>query len=167
MKNDTMHGAEGAPTRGLVTMSIGRELSRFGLRSQKDPDTGRSFFLWDSMFPVNDEGQPLPAYTVQETAKMFFGMGPDWLRWRYRPDKPDANGHHRFPHGYFVLGDVILEAKRTEKGNRYYTLADIERMAVALVENEAIAPERLYTILQLVLLEAQLHGIIPTTLPDE
>lgn len=140
---------------GSAVISLSAELTkRFGLRAQEDPGTGRSFFLWDSMFPVNDEGQPQPAYTVQETSKVFFGKGPDWLRWRYRP----ANN---YPKGYFVLDDTILEPKRTETGNRYYTLADIERMATALVENRAITGERLGTILEIVLLEARLHEVIP------
>jgi hypothetical protein len=138
---------------GLVSIPFSDLADRFGLVPQEDPETGRVFFLWDSMFQRNEEGQPLPAYTVQETAKVFFGRGPDWLRWRYRP----ANN---YPEGYFVLGGTILEPKRTKKGNRYYTLADIERMAHALAQNHAIDGEQLSVIIQLVLLQARVHRVI-------
>lgn len=138
---------------GLAVIPFEDLAERFGLEPQEDPETGREFFLWDSMCPLNTEGQPLPAYTVQEAAKVFFGRGPDWLRWRYRPAR-------EYPHGYFVLDDVILEPKRTDTGNRYYTLADIERMAHALAENNAIDGEQLSVIIQLVLLQARVHRVI-------
>lgn len=140
-------------TDGLFAVPFSDLAEKFGLTPQEDPESGLAFFLWDSMFPLNTEGQPLPAYTVQEASKVFFGRGPDWLRWRYRPAR-------EYPHGYFVLGDVILEPKRTATGNRYYTLADIERMAHALAENNAIDGEQLSVIIQLVLLQARVHRII-------
>ncbi len=125
---------------------------RYGIQPQVD-ENGREFFTWDNMFQRDGEGMPLPRYTVQETAKLFFAKGPDWLRWRYRP----AN---HYPSGYFVLDGTVLDPKRTEKGNRYYTLADIERMAHALVENNAIDGEQLSVIIQIVLLQARLHRVI-------
>jgi hypothetical protein len=137
----------------LVAIPFSDLAERFGLIPQEDPKTGMVFFLWDNMFHRTEDGIPIPNYTVQETAKVFFGRGPDWLRWRYRP----ANN---YPDGYFVLKGTILEAKRTESGNRYYTLADIERMAHALVENNAIDGQQLSIILQLILLQARLHRVI-------
>lgn len=148
MTDETTRGDEGTAEE-LVSHS----LNTFGLTPQKDPETGRSFFLWDSMFDRNSDGLPVPQYTVQEASKFFFGKGPDWLRWRYRK----ANS---YPNGYFVLDGVLLEPKRTDKGFRYYTLADIERMAYALVENQAIGGEKFITVLQLVLHQAVLHGVI-------
>jgi hypothetical protein len=150
--NEETQGDE-REAEGLVAIPFSDLAERFGLVPQEDPESGRVFFLWDSMFTRTEDGLPLPNYTVQETAKVFFGRGPDWLRWRYRP----ANN---YPKGYFVLGETILEPKRTEKGNRYYTLADIERMAHALVQNNAIDGEQLSIILQLVLLQARLHRVI-------
>lgn len=143
---------------GLAVVPFSELTAKYNIRAQKDPASDRDFFMWDHMFTQNENGQPLPAYTVQETAKLFFGKGPDWLRWRYRP----ANLH---PRGYFVLDDVILEPKRTRTGNRYYTLADIERMAHALVENEAIDGGKFSIILQLILLQAVLHRVIEEPTP--
>jgi hypothetical protein len=142
------------PEGGQVTFSLD-SIESFGLEPQEDPGIGLSFYLWDTMFPKTGSGIPVPSYTVQETAKLFFGKGSDWLRWRYRPDKSGA-----YPHGYFVLNGVELEPKRTEMGNRYYTLADIERMAYALVENNAIDGDHLSVVLQIVLLEARLYRVI-------
>lgn len=144
---------------GLVTFSLEGLVEEFGLQAQEDPETGRSFYLWDDMFPLDDEGQPVPSYTVQEAAKVFFARGSDWLRWRYRPAT-------HYPQGYFVLGDVILEPKRTPKGFRYYTLADIERMARALAENHAIDGAQLSVILRLVILQARLHRVIEDVQPE-
>jgi hypothetical protein len=138
------------------------QIQSFGVTPQKDPKLGASFFLWDNMFPTSGSGLPRPIYTVQETAKLFFGKSPDWLRWRYRPAKSS-----QYPNGYFVLNGVQLEPKRTEKDNRYYTLADIERMAHALVENHAIDPEHLWVVLQLVLLQARLYHVIGEPEPVE
>ncbi len=153
-------GTEDVPeaAEGLVVVSFSELTAKYNIRAQKDPRSGREFFMWDSMFDQNVQGQPLPAYTVQETAKLFFGKGPDWLRWRYR------SATH-FPKGYFVLDGVILEPKRTESDNRYYTLADIERMAHALVENGAIDGTRFSLILQIILLEAVLHRVIEEPVP--
>lgn len=149
--------AQEAP-EALAVVPFSELTAKYNLKAQHDPVTDRDFFMWDSMFPQNEEGHPLPTYTVQEASKLFFGMGPDWLRWRYRPGRA-------FPKGYFVLNGVILEPKRTETGNRYYTLADIERMAHALVENHAIDGAKFAIILQLILLEAVLHRVIEEPMP--
>lgn len=134
-------------------------IKTFGVKPQKDPKFNMSFYLWDTMFPKSESGMPSPTYTVQETAKLFFGKGSDWLRWRYR-EAPN------YPNGYFVLNGIVLEPKRTEAGNRYYTLADIERMAHALVENHAIDPEQLVYIIQMVLMQAKINHIIGEPEPE-
>lgn len=125
---------------------------RFGIEPQTDPETGRTFFLWDDMFQLSNSGLPYPNFAVQETAKCFFGKGPDWLRWRYRAASD-------YPDGYFVLDNVILLPKRTKKDLRYYTLADIERMAHALAINGAIDGEMLSNILEIVLQVAKLYDV--------
>ncbi len=150
-----------APRARQVIFGL-EHIQSFGVIPQRDPVTGYKFFLWDTMFPRNGAGMPRPVYTVQETAKLFFGKGSDWLRWRYRPDKAGI-----YPDGYFVLNGVVLEPKRTEKDNRYYTLADIERMAYALVENNAIDADHLSVIIQLVLLQARLYQVIGEPRRDE
>jgi hypothetical protein len=126
-----------------------------GIEPKQDPNTGLWFYLWDDMFDVDENGKPKPTFGAQETARMFFGKGADWLRWRYRPD---VLGN--YPDGYFVLNDVILEPKRTEAGQRYFTLADIERMAHALASNNAISGDRVTTIVAIVLWVARLYEII-------
>lgn len=150
-----MTDSPGKETRQIIFSMD--DIESFGVSPQKDPKFGLSFYLWDTMFPKSGAGVPRPTYTVQETAKLFFGKGSDWLRWRYRPAEP------HYPHGYFVLNGIALEPKRTEAGNRYYTLADIERMAYALVENHAIDPEQLSLIIQTVLIQAKLNHIIGET----
>lgn len=134
---------------------------RFGIEPKLDPATGLRFYLWDDMFQMSPQNQPYPNFSVQETAKTFFGRGPDWLRWRYREARD-------YPHGYFVLNganadgepvQVVLEPKRNENDIRYYTLADIERMAHALAQNHAIDGAMLANILEIVLLVARLYEV--------
>lgn len=148
---EVLHQAD--DVESYVAIPLSEVAEKFGLEPRLDPETGIEFFLWDNMFQQDAEGIPLPHYTVQETSKVFFARGSDWLRWRYRPAT-------HYPKGYFVLNGVILEPKRTESGNRYYTLADIERMAHALAENSAINGEQLSIIVQIVLYQARLHGVI-------
>lgn len=125
-----------------------------GAEPKKDPESGLWFYLWDDMFPLGDNGRPKPSFGAQEAAKIFFGKGPDWLRWRYQSAPPNH------PDGYFVLGNKILEPKRTESNQRYYTLADIERMAHALAQNDAIDGVQVVTAISLALLISRNYGII-------
>lgn len=96
---------------------------------------------------------PNPTYTVQEAAKFFFGKGADWLRWRtkHTPDNPQ---------GFFVLDGEPLPDRRTDAGFRYYTLADIERMAHALAQNGGIDGGTLQAIIDQVKTSCRIYGYI-------
>lgn len=109
-----------------------------------------------------------PHFTVSEVAKFFFARSPHWVRWRQ--DK-----------GYFVLdgkpvginrkvpkknadGPVLNEKGDPEfeivaggsEGARIYTLDDVEKMAYALAERQAIDGQKLQQILRLVDAQARL-----------
>jgi hypothetical protein len=120
---------------------------------------GRRFMFDDEDFPLDKEGLPEPHFSVQECAKAFFGRSSDWLRWRYRPDKPRKNQTSQFPDGYFILDGEPLEPKTSAKGARYYTLADIERMAHALVQTGVLDGDGFTNVLAIVKANAALHGI--------
>ena len=111
------------------------------------------------MFGEDKHGRPAPNFAVQETATAFFGRSPDWLRWRYRADDPKRS-QAQHPHGYFVLDDEVLVPKTTEKGARYYTLADIEKMTYALFDNGVLDAVQLACVLNIVYANAYLHEII-------
>ncbi len=128
------------------------------------PPDNRRFWLYDEDFLVDDRGLHKPRFTVQEVSKVFFGKGPDWLRWRSR-----ANADPRHPDGYFVLDGKPLEIKRmpAREGRqnepitaRYYTLADIERMAHALAQQGAIDGGQLGNIVLMVKACARIYGIL-------
>jgi hypothetical protein len=86
---------------------------------------------------------PKPTFTVAEVSKVFFAEDPDWLRWRLK--KTEDN-----PHGFFILDGEPLPDRRTDKNFRYYTLADVEKMAHALAQNGAISAQRLSHIVGIV-----------------
>jgi len=133
------------------------------------PPDGR-FWLHDEQFgrdhkdlhvKKDRKGRVAPNYSVQETAKFFFGRSSDWLRWRYESDEVrDEEGNvtrpARHPHGFFVLDGKPLVPKKAPSGYRYYTLPDIERMAHALAQNGVIDGTELSMVIQLVKLTAQI-----------
>jgi hypothetical protein len=73
------------------------------------------------------EGNPLagPLFSVSEVAKVFFGKTPHWIRWLEGQGRTTLEGRP-------------VATTRTEHGSRQYTLADIELLAHALHENDAI-----------------------------
>lgn len=121
----------------------------------------RRFWLDDDMFFTDKRGLPIPRFSVQEVSKCFFGKGPDWLRWRSRAD---TKGKH--PEGFFVLDGEPLPVKRLpNKGKndttaRYYTLADVERMAHALAQHGAIDGGELANIVLMVKTCARIYGVL-------
>lgn len=66
-----------------------------------------------------------PTFSVQEVAKAFFGRSSHWIRWRERE-------------GALTLADGSVIGGRTKTGSRYYTLADVERIAHALYQRDHI-----------------------------
>lgn len=123
-------------------------------------DTG--FIMKDEWFvegkSVDENGKehiepPMPHYGVAEAAKFFFGKSADWLRWRSKKSE-------QYPNGSFVLDGEPLPDRRADYNFRYYTLADIEKMAHALMQAGAIDGARLANIITLVKYEAKLYGLI-------
>jgi hypothetical protein len=89
-----------------------------------------------------------PRYTVKEVAKFFFGKSSHWVRWKEKEGDLNVNGKQVADH-------------RTDGGARYYTLADVEKMAHALCRNGAIDAHHLKYALRLVRIEAQVWGYLP------
>jgi hypothetical protein len=87
---------------------------------------GRRFWVLDDMIPLDARGLPKPAFTVHETAKLFFGMSSSWLRLLMRPSDD-------FPMSRLVLDGKPIEIRRKypeeDESARLFTLADIEPMA--------------------------------------
>jgi hypothetical protein len=127
-----------------------------------EPPDGE-FFFYDEQFPKDrkdvyeegdKKGRPIPNYSINEVAKFFFGRNAQWMRWRYSSDarvspitgKPNVPKH---PDGYFVLDGKPLLPKVSPSGQRYYTLADVERMAHALAQNRVISGLELQDVLRL------------------
>jgi hypothetical protein len=107
------------------------------------------------------EERPIPYFSVQDVAKFFFGRTADWLRWRYQSDeKTDKKTGKvtpaRHPDGFFVLDGVPLKPKTSVHGYRYYTLADVERMAHALARNEAIDGDELNDVMTIIKANAKI-----------
>jgi hypothetical protein len=114
-----------------------------------------------------------PHFTVSEVAKFFFALSDHWVRWRqdkgyFVLDGKKVGEHRKVPvvdaEGRRVLdekGKPLSKIVRGgNKGARVYTLDDVEKMAYALAEKQAIEGEKLQQVLRLVDAQARLWGYI-------
>jgi hypothetical protein len=111
------------------------------------PPYGREYWLTDDMMPKNKNGELKPALSVSVVGQVFFGHSGDWLRRMHK------------------LGDVFIdgklfEPKRTKVGDRYYTLADVERLAEALLQSGKIDGMQFIAAIHLVRWVAFQYGIL-------
>lgn len=113
------------------------------------PPDGRRFWLTDEMLPRGRNGKLKTAYRISEMTKFFFGRSPDWMRW--------LDGR---PEGVFKIDGAELIIKRTEAGSRYFTLADVERLAHALLEHGRIDGQQFISTISLVKWVAFSYGIL-------
>lgn len=86
-----------------------------------------------------------PVFSVGEAARFFFARSSHWMRWVEREGK-------------LVLEGTNVAQDRSNAGSRKYTLSDIEFAAHALATNGAITGTQLRHALQLVAIQAELHG---------
>lgn len=107
-----------------------------------NPPGGRMFWLEDEMLPSGRQGQVKPVFRISEVAKVFFARSADWLRWL--GTQHDADG------GIFELDGRELTIKRTETGNRTYTLVDVERLAHALLQHGRIDGQQFVACINLI-----------------
>jgi hypothetical protein len=78
---------------------------------------------------------------------VFFGRSAHWMRWRER-------------NGFFILDGEDVSGHRTTQGARRYTLADVEKIAHALAEKDAINGAQLMNALLMVQTNARIWGYI-------
>jgi hypothetical protein len=109
--------------------------------------------------PVLKKPKKLMTFSVGEIAKTFFGKSPDWVRWR------EAHGYLTLDGEKVGVGrttPVDANGKKTKtKGQRRYTLADVEKIAHALAEKGAIDSVQLIAALRIIEQIAIMYGIIP------
>ena len=104
--------------------------------------------LFDGVKPtkvVNDKIVPL--FSTGETAKVFFAQTPYWLRWRERE-------------GDTVLDGKKVKPKRSDSNIRQFNLADIEKLAHALRQNNALTTEQFIHALRVVQSVAVLFELV-------
>jgi hypothetical protein len=104
-----------------------------------------------------------PFYSVHEVAKVVFGMSPSWLRLKMtaKPERPmtsfvDAGGQAM---------TFLRRDPEDEVSARVFTLADFEPMARSLRSFGDISDERLDLIMQLVVVQAKMFGLIQNEPP--
>lgn len=87
----------------------------------------------------------LPVYSVSELGKFFLGKQAHTIRWMESKGK-------------FTLDGKPVGTGRTESGSRYYTLADVEKIAHALASQEnGISAAELQLVLTIVQATARLY----------
>jgi hypothetical protein len=92
-----------------------------------------------------------PLFTVSEIAKFFFGRSAHWVRWQ------EGQGH-------FTLtkdGEKVpVGDRRTESGARVYALSDVEDIAHALAEHQAINGRQLNDVMLILSTNARIWGYL-------
>ena len=129
------------PDLGALVMDVSR------------PPGGRRFWLTDDMLPKGRRGQVKPSFKITEVTKVFFARSADWLRWI---EQDDQSGQ------VFSIAGEPLEIKRTETGNRSYTLVDVERLAHALLEHRKITVDQFIAAINIILWMGYSYGILTT-----
>jgi hypothetical protein len=92
-------------------------------------------------------------FRIQDLAKVFFDRSKDWIRWLHR-DAPN------YDEGHFVLDGDVLQPKRSRANYRVYSLADIERLALALHQDGRLSDEDLTEIIGVVIFVAVRYKIL-------
>ena len=87
-----------------------------------------------------------PRFSTAEVAKFFFGKSSHWMRWRERS-------------GQFSFDGEFVSPERSSN-IRSYTLGDIENLAKALAEHEAINPQQLIYALRLLSVQGKINRLI-------
>lgn len=129
----------------------------------------RRFWLAYEDLPVDRFGLPVPRFNVIQTASFFFARSNSWLRAFIRQGQFVLDGEplvfSRIPR--FVQDEDTGEFKPAERAEgeerndpRYFSLADVERMAYALAQQGSISEHTLMCAIQLVKWEARIHGIL-------
>lgn len=115
---------------------------------------GRRFWIDDISMPRNRKDQIKPTFRISEVARFFFARSADWMRWLDSLASPSE------PYGVFTLDGEPLKIKRTASGSRVYTLADIERLAHALLEHDKIDGRQFSATIALVKWQAYNYGVL-------
>lgn len=130
-----------------------------------------------------------PHFGPSEVSKFFFARSAHWVRWAEDKGFLALDSKKGCPHSRQVrrkvvgsggvvsmplvkewlyvdgvcplCGGVAVGDRRTDAGSRVYTLADVEKMAHALADHDAIDVNQLKRALTLVTEEATLWGYLP------
>lgn len=100
-----------------------------------------TFMIPDSMLRKG------PTFSVNVTAKIFFGRSSDWIRLHQRKNR-------------FVLDGEEVGSTRTDAGYRSFSLGDVERMVYALGEGDVLNGVEMRNSLTVVRAIAAVHQMI-------
>ena len=89
-----------------------------------------------------------PTFKVSDIAKIFFGRSSHWVRWLEAKNA-------------LVLDGQEVGTRRTAKGARVYTLADIEKIVHALAQQGKINGAQAANALHVVQTVSRIHGFLP------
>lgn len=115
------------------------------------PPDGRRFWVTDEMAAgsMTRTGEIKPKFSIGQVSKLFFARSSDWIRYL---DRDEA--------GFNLDGNPLIPS-RSDAGSRYYTLADVEKMAHALLQNGRLDLLHFAATIQIIRAMAFLYRIIP------
>jgi hypothetical protein len=93
------------------------------------------------MIKRTSQGLPVPHYTVDGVAKVFFGRSAHWLR-----SQMSETGEHRegASQATYLIGDRQVTIGLNRSGYRIFSLFDVENVAHAIYQHERRAADLTY-----------------------
>lgn len=131
-----------------------------------DPDGDRRWMLEEEMIPTDKAGMPIPMLRTKQVAGIFFGRKPSWMYFLFNPrtfrgyDGEGKEIRQNVGHSYFLLDGQPMTFREDRHG-RYYSLADVERIVHALIQQGRIDGATANRALLIVKTSAQQAGILP------
>lgn len=128
--------------------------------------TSGEWMLEESMIPTDKKDMPFPMYRTRQVAEIFFGRKSSWFYFTMEPHKfagRDEDGKEirkRTGDTWLRLDGEPLGIRRDKLNQRYYSLADVERIVHALAQNRRIDGATMQRALLIVKTIAQQHGIL-------
>lgn len=135
------------------------------VRDPRLPDD-RDWILTEDMIPTDAKGMPIPMLRIGPVTQIFFGKNSSWFYYLMAPreivgyDKDHNAIREVRKESWMTLDGEPLDFRKDKSGNRYLSLADVERFAHAVAQNQRIDGAQLQRVLLMVKTCAQQHGII-------
>lgn len=116
----------------------------------EEKELDRHYWIREEFLPLDKNKNFRPTFRQGEVAKFFFGRRIDWLRKKIKEAEQD---------GVLMLDGQPFNIRRSKGGQRVFSLAEVEYLAHALAQANAISGPFLQRTVMAVRQCAILYGV--------